>query len=259
MHGHAPGLELALALPPVLALACYLAGVGGERRRGRPWPVRRTAAWVAGVVVAAIAPIVGFSPVFGAGLVAHTAMHLLAGMLAPILLVLGAPVTLALRSMATVPARRLARLLRSGPIRVLTHPVVAAAIALVPLWWIIQPSTFELLSANALAHGLVLAHLLLAGYLFTASIVGVDPAPHRAGFRLRAVVLVGAIAAHAIMAKLLVATAPGAAASAELEAAARLMYTGGDLIELGLVAVFCAQWYRAARPRRPAALRAAAR
>lgn len=259
MHEHAPGLVLALALPFAVALVTYLLAARAGRGQGRPWPTARTTAWAAGVAIAASAPVIGFSSWFGGELAAHMMMHLLAGMLAPMLLVLGAPVTLALRSLATVPARRLARTLKSAPLRFVTHPVVAALLNLVPLWWIIQPSTAVALSANGLLHSVVFAHVLFAGYLFTASIIGVDPSPHRASFALRAGVLVLAIAAHSIMAKLLVAGVPAGQPDVELEAAARLMYSGGDLLELMLVAVFCAQWYRAARPRVRARAAAAAR
>lgn len=248
MHQHASGVLLAFALPFVIALLAYLLAVRAEHRRGRAWPARRTASWTGGVLVAAGASAIGFSSWLGAGFVAHMTMHLLAGMLAPVLLVLGAPVTLALRSLAPVPARRLSRLLKSRPLRVLTHPVTAALISLVPLWWIIQASTAVALAANGLLHAVVFVHVLLAGYLFTASIVGIDPSPHRAGFALRAVVLVLAIAAHGIMAKLLVARAPENGPD-DLQTAARLMYSGGDLFELVLVTVFCLQWYRASRPR----------
>jgi putative membrane protein len=242
-----------MALPLTIAVVGYLAGVHSERGRGRAWPVRRACSWLAGVAVAGAAPLVGGVEALDP-LVAHMAMHLLAGMLAPLLLVLGAPVTLALRTLPLVPARRLARLLRSRPVAAITHPIVAAALTIAPLWWLMQPATVGGLQTNPLLHAFVVAHFLLAGYLFTASIVGIDPSPHRAGFPLRAAVLVGSIAVHGILAKLLVARSPGEVPAAELEAAARLMYTGGDVLELALAAVFCAQWYRSARPRRRTSL-----
>lgn len=249
MHEHAPGLALLAALPALLAMACYLGGAASERRRGRPWPARRIAAWTAGVGVLLTAQLIGSVPMAGGALVPHMAVHVLVGMLAPILLVLGAPVTLALRTLAIVPARRLARMLRSRPVALLTHPVVAAALNLAPLWWLIQPETVDRMRSDVLLHAFVFAHLLFAGYLFTASIVGIDPSPHRAGFRLRAIVLVCSIAVHAVLPKLLVASAPDGVPGAELETAARVMYTGGDLVELALVTVFCLQWYRSARTR----------
>lgn len=251
MHAHAPGLALLLALPLTIAIVGYVGGVVSERRRERAWPVRRTCSWLAGVAVAGVAPLVGGVDALDP-FVAHMAMHLLAGMLAPLLLVLGAPVTLALRTLPIVPARRLALLLRSRPVAAVTHPVVAATLTLAPLWWLMQPATVERMQAHPLLHALVIAHFLLAGYLFAASIVGVDPSPHRASFPLRAAVLVGSIAVHGILAKLLVARSPEELAAAELETAARLMYSGGDVLELALAAVFCAQWYRSARPRQGA-------
>ena len=73
-------------------------------------------------------------------------------------------------------------------------------------------------------------HVLAAGYLFTAAVVGVDPAPHRATPAVRATVLVLASAAHGILAKHLYADGWGSGAM--------VMYYG-DVIEVTLAALLC--------------------
>jgi putative membrane protein len=100
-------------------------------------------------------------------------------------------------------------------------------------------------------HYLLLGHFFVTGYLFTVSIIGIDPAPHRRSFPLRLAVLVLAIAAHSVLAKHIAGHPPGRVPATAAEQGAMLMYYGGDLLELVLVALFCAQWYRATRPAAP--------
>src|SRR3954470_12186033 len=112
----------------VLAGIGYVVAASTIRRRGGWWPGRRSVCWCAGVAVAAAAMS---GPLSGAAyhdLRVHMLGHLALGMAAPLLLVAAAPVTCALRVLPVVPARRLARLLRARPVRVVTHPCTAAVL-----------------------------------------------------------------------------------------------------------------------------------
>lgn len=239
---------LILVLPFLFAAVFYAGGVAASRRRGRSWPGYRTLAWMAGVTAALAAFVGPLADAAHADFRAHMATHLLAGMLAPLLLVMAAPVTLALRAMDVVPARRLSRVLRSTP-AVVTHPVSAALLSVGTLWLVYRTPLFEVMTGDPFAHLALLVHFLLAGYLFTASIVGADPSPHRASFRMRAVVLIAAVAAHSTLAKMLYAQPPPRVPGGEARDGAMLMYYGGDAIELCLIVLLCAQCYRATRPR----------
>ncbi|WP_240605817.1 cytochrome c oxidase assembly protein [Planctomonas deserti] len=250
MHDHA---AVPLALVPVvwvaaaLAAAAYLGAIRSSRRRGR-WPFPRTAAWLAGVALAAGAVHLALSPV-GAGFVGHMTSHLLLGMLAPLLLVLAAPGTLALRSLPVVPARRLSAVLRSGPVRVLTHPVPAVVLNVGGLWLLYATPLYGAMHANPLLLAAVHAHVFAAGYLFTFSIAGPDPAPHRPALAVRAVVLLAAIAGHSVLAKYLYAHPPAGVSAADAATGSQLMYYGGDAIELCLIVALGTAWYRSTRPR----------
>ena len=90
--------------------------------------------------------------------------------------------------------------------------------------------------------------MLLAGWVFTAAILQVDPAPHPHGHPLRAGVLVAFLALHAILSKHVYAHPPAGVGVAEAQAGAQLMYYGGDWIDLVLIAVFCLDWYRRTAP-----------
>ena len=245
-HLHAGGgaADAVLLLPLAVAAVAYVAAIG-ERRRGRGWPLWRAAAWLAGLTAAGLGFAGPLAHAAHDGFVAHMAVHVLAGMVAPLLPVLAAPVTLALRTLATVPACRLSALLRTGPIRVLEPPVVAALLDVGALWVLYLTPLHRLMTQGPILHLLVTAHFLAAGCLFTGSLVAVDPSPHRASLPVRASVLVLALAAHGILAKLLYAHPPAGVPVAEAHAGAQFMFSAGDAVHLALLALLGAEWYRA--------------
>ncbi|WP_454051135.1 cytochrome c oxidase assembly protein [Cellulomonas sp. Marseille-Q8402] len=247
-------LDVAVALALVGAAAGYVAALVLARSR-TPWPVRRTVLWLLGLACVGAALLGPLATAARTSFTAHAAGHLLLGMLGPLLLVLGAPVTLALRALPVTGARSLVRLLRAPPVRVVTHPVVAGTLDAGGLWLLYGTDLFARMHASPALHGLVHLHVLVAGYLFTASVVGRDPDPHRASVQLRSAALIVFIAAHAVLAKWLYAHPPAGADQADARVGAQLMYYGGDAVDVTLVVLLLAGWYAATRPR-PAGLAA---
>jgi len=247
--GSAPTVDIALALLAAGAVAAYIAGVVISRRRGRPWPTGRAVLWCCGVAAGAASVIGPLADAAHDSFVAHMTTHLLAGMVAPVLLVLAAPVTLALRSLAVTPARRLSRVLGSAPARFVAHPITATVLSAGGLWLIYVTPIVDAMREVLLVHVAVHAHLLLAGYLFTAAVIGLDPRPHPSSRALVVAVIVLAMAAHAILAKYLYANPPEGFAVADVRAGAQVMYYAGAWVEAVVVVIFCARWYRAAAPR----------
>ena len=246
-------------LLPAAAVA-YLAAVVAVVRRGGWWPAGRTACWLAGLAAAAAAVTRPLATAAHHDFPAHMAGHLLLGMAAPPLLVLAAPVTLALRALPVGHARTLSRVLGSRPVRVVTHPVTAAALDAGGLWLLYTTGLYRAMGEQPWLHAAVQVHVLVAGFLFTAAMIGVDPAPHRPGRPARAVVLIAFLAAHAILARHLWGHPPAGVPEDAARTGAELMYYGGDMIHLAVIVVFCAQWYRAADPdRRPVAPRVGTR
>jgi putative membrane protein len=241
-------------LLPAIALAA--AGLLYARRattlatRGRPVPAAKQVSFFAGLLLLAVALA---SPLHGVAeerlFWVHMVQHLLLGMFAPLALVLAAPVTLLL-GVLPVAARGTARgLLRSRALHGLAHPATAAVLDMGGLYLLYLTPLYALTTTDVLAHHVVNLHVLLAGCLFTWSIAGPDPAPRRPTITLRALVLVAAGAAHAYLAKLLHARAPelppgGSPDPDQVQAAAQLMYYGGDLAELALAVALFATWYR---------------
>jgi putative membrane protein len=89
-------------------------------------------------------------------------------------------------------------------------------------------------------HGLVSVHMLAAGCLLVAVLVGPDPMPGRGRPAVRAAVLIAVAASHAVLAKHLYASPPAGVASAET--GAMLLYFGGDAVELALAVLLCRRW-----------------
>lgn len=117
-----PGLLLGLALTATL----YLLGVrragrrGGQHRSG--WPLTRTVAFLASLAAVAVALESGLDGYAEELLSIHMVQHLVLALVAAPLLLAGAPVTLALRSLPRDPRRWLARALRGPRARVISHP-----------------------------------------------------------------------------------------------------------------------------------------
>jgi putative membrane protein len=272
-HAHPAAPALAAASGPALALAlllglcllapcAYLLGVRRAARQGRAWSPWRTAAFLggAGLVLAALLP--PLAPLAHHGLRAHMAQHLLLGMLGPVGLVLGAPASLALRALPRPAARALARLLRSRPLALLAHPVTALALNLGGMAALYLTPLFAALSTRPWLHVAVHVHFLAAGCAFSWAIAGVDPAPRRPSHVVRLWTLFAAMALHAALAKGMYAygwpRGTGHSA-AEREAAAQLMYYGGDLSELLLALALFRTWPRAAPGTAPGTAAGAAR
>ena len=203
-----------------------------------PWPLRRTASWLTGVAAAGAGVVL--STAHG-DLRVHMAGHLLLGMVAPLLLVLAAPVTLALRALPVGAARRLAGLLRTPPLRWVADPLVAVPANAAGLWLLYGTGLHAALAHRPVAAALVALHVLVSGYLATAAVLGVDPAPHRRGVGVRAGALAAGAAAHDVLAKwLYAAPLPGIRSAEE---GARLMWDGGTVVTLLVAGVLWRRWY----------------
>jgi putative membrane protein len=260
MDGHAHGsgggsarltgwelLDVAAVLALLGAAALYLSALVLARSRS-PWPVRRTVLWLVGLGCVGAAVLGPLATAARTSFTAHTTGHLLLGMLGPLLLVLGTPVTLALRALPVRAARALVRVLRAPVVAVVTHPVVAGTLDAGGLW-LLYGDLYSRMHTSPALHGLVHLHVLLAGYLFTASVVGRDPDPHRASVRVRSAALVVFIAVHAILAKWLYAHPPAGVDPVDARTGAQLMYYGGDAVDLTLVVLLLGGWYAATKPR----------
>ncbi|MPY59989.1 cytochrome c oxidase assembly protein [Streptomyces spongiae] len=187
-----PGLFTRWHFDPLFAFGTaaaallYLAGVRKLRARGDTWPVGRTVSWLLGMAVTVLATMSGLA-VYGKVLFSvHMGQHMILAMTVPILLVLGAPATLALRALPAAakgepdgPREVLLKLLHSRYVKVVSHPAVAGLLFIGSAFAVYYTSLFETLMRSHLGHMVMLVHFLAAGLLFFWVVIGIDPGPRR--------------------------------------------------------------------------------
>ncbi|WP_189060822.1 cytochrome c oxidase assembly protein [Longimycelium tulufanense] len=196
--------DLIYGTASIVLAVLYLAGVRRLRRRGDAWPVGRTLAWVAGCATILLATSSGIGRYAPAVFSVHMGGHMLLSMLAPILLVLGAPVTLALRALPPAgrdappgPREWLLALVHSPVSRVLTHPLVALALFVGSFFGLYFSGLFDVALYQHWAHLAMNAHFLLVGYVFFWPVIGIDPAPRKLPPLGRLGLLLAAMGFHA--------------------------------------------------------------
>ena len=188
----------------ITAVALYVKGVVVLTRRGDKWPVGRTISFALGVSA------IDFATSGGLGLYAqfsfsyHMIAHMILGMIAPIGIVLGAPITLALR---TLPQARnkdergvrgtLLAALHSKLAIFYTNPIVALAFFDGSLFALYFTDLFASMMQSHIGHLFMNIHFILAGLLFFHVIIGIDPNPRRIPHLVRIVVVFTAMSIHA--------------------------------------------------------------
>ena len=197
----ADGLMLGLL---IFIVALYIKGVVILTRRGDKWPVGRTIAFALGISA------VDFATSGGLGLYSHFAFanhmmaHMVLGMIAPIGIVLGAPITLALR---TLPLGRnqqesgirgiFIELLHSKLSKFYTNPVVALVIFDGSLFALYFTPLFGNIMQGHSGHFFMSLHFLLAGFLFFQVLIGIDPLPRKVPHIAKIIVIFAAMSIHA--------------------------------------------------------------
>jgi putative copper resistance protein D len=197
------------SIDPLWLLVCafgiffYIAGVVRLRRRGDAWPWHRAVLWTLGLLLLFYVTNGGVT-VYGNYLfTAHMAAHMALGMMVPIFLVAGAPVTLAMRAIhkrddGSRGSREwilLAVHSRYG--RLISHPIFATVNFVGSLWLFYYTPIFRWAITDHIGHEWMVIHFLLAGYLFVQSLIGIDPGPSRLSYPLRLVQLFAAMTVHA--------------------------------------------------------------
>jgi cytochrome c oxidase assembly factor CtaG len=244
----------------VLAVAAtYLYGVRVLRRRGDTWPWPRTLCFVGlglgSIVVATQSALAAYDTVL---LSAHMAQHMLLSMLAPVFLALGAPVTLALRTLTRTPRGWLLALLHSRVAKVLSFPVVAFALYVLSPWALYLTGWYEATLRSPYLHEMLHVHFLLVGSLFFWPLLGVDPVPGRVPHPFRLLTVFATLPFHAFLGVTVMSMttliardwyagldlAWGPTPAEDQELAGGLLWGSGDVVGLVIFGVLFVQWVR---------------
>ncbi|MFE5893001.1 cytochrome c oxidase assembly protein [Streptomyces sp. NPDC056462] len=203
------GRGLAWSADPFFLVAClvglalYAWGVVRLARRGDKWPVGRTVSYVAGVLSVMLVMCTGLNDYGMVMFSVHMVQHMVISMLSPILLLLGAPMTLALRAMPPAgrgrkgPREWLLALLHSRYMRIITHPAFTIPLFIASLYALYFTPMFDFLMGSKPGHIAMMVHFLAVGVVFFWPIIGVDPGPHRPGYLMRMLELFAGMPFHA--------------------------------------------------------------
>ncbi|MFC4949995.1 cytochrome c oxidase assembly protein [Pseudonocardia sp. GCM10023141] len=196
--------DLIFGTAAVAMAVLYALAVRRLRRRGDTWATGRLIAWLAGCAALLVATSSGLGTYGPAMFSVHMAQHMILAMLVPILLVLGAPVTLALRALPTSgragppgPREWLLAGIHSPVARWLTNPLVSLPLFVGGYYALYFSGLFAAALPEHWAHVLMNIHFLVVGWLFFWPLVGVDPAPRRLQPAARLGVVFASVPFHA--------------------------------------------------------------
>ncbi|MET7641432.1 cytochrome c oxidase assembly protein [Streptomyces sp. NPDC005438] len=246
----------------LLALGLYLWGVVRLRRRGDEWPWGRTCGFVVGVLTVALVMCTGLGDYGMVLFSVHMVQHMVVSMLSPILLLLGAPVTLALRALPASagsgrgPRELLVALLHSRYLRVVTHPAFTIPLFIASLYALYFTPLFDTLMRTQPGHLAMMVHFLAVGLVFFWPIMGVDPGPHRPGYVMRMLELFAGMPFHAFFGiALMMGTEPmvstfahppaslGVSALEDQQAAGGIAWAFSEIPSLFVLLALLFQWY----------------
>lgn len=205
--------DLIFGSAAVIFAALYVAALVRLRRRGDKWPPGRTVSWLLGCLVLLFATSSGVGRYMPAMFSMHMVVHMCLSMLIPILLVLGAPVTLALRALPAAgrddpPGMRewLLAALHSRFSRILTNPVVATVLFVAGFYGLYLSNLFDITASSHAGHLAMNLHFLLSGYLFYWVVIGVDPTPRPIPPLAKVAVVFASLPLHAFFGVVLMGT-----------------------------------------------------
>ena len=252
-------------LPLLLVLlpgAAYVVGVWRLTARGDRWPVGRTVSFlVGGLGTIALVTMSGIAAYDTSLFAVHMVQHMLLSMVATVFLALGAPVTLALRTLPQGPRGLLLRLLHSRFAEVMSFPLIPWVLFVASPFALYFSGWYAATLDSTVLHELLHVHFLLVGSLFFWPLLGVDPVPGRSGHPFRMLLVAATLPFHAFLGVAIMSVEPdgrgllagehylplhGLAESVyQQQLGGGLLWASGDIIGLMFLAVLLTQWMRA--------------
>ncbi|MER7005687.1 cytochrome c oxidase assembly protein [Dactylosporangium sp. NPDC000555] len=251
---HASWLTLVL----LAAVGLYLAGVVKLRRRGDDWPVARTVLFlVPGLGSIAAVTMSGIEQYDTTLLSVHMIQHMILSMIAPIFLALGAPMTLALRTLPAGGRKALLAVTHSRPVRILAFPLVAFGFFVVTPFVLYFTGIYGLTMRHEWIHELTHAHFIAVGCLFFWPLVGLDPLPGRWPYPARALLMFLSTPFHTVLGLTIMQSKTllggdwypslhlsWADPAADQVVAGGILWAGGEFVSVTMLAVLVVQWMR---------------
>jgi cytochrome c oxidase assembly factor CtaG len=248
-----------LTLGLIVTAALYLYGVRRLTARGDAWPVARTIFFLGGGLVPIAFVTIGGIGVYDDQLLSvHMIQHMVLGMIAPIFLALGAPVTLALRTFPTRPRAWLVAALHSRIAKVLAFPLVSFALYVATPFALYFSGLFRVTLDHEWVHNLSHVHFLVVGCLFFWPLIGLDPLPGRWPYPARALMMLISTPFHAVLGLTIMSmTTPiggdyypnlhlaWSNVMSDQRVAGGILWAGGEVVSVTMLAALVVQWMKA--------------
>ncbi len=249
--------EPVVAVLVIVTAGLYLYGVHRLRSRGDRWSLWRTLSFnvlgLGSAVVATMSAVGTYDTVL---LSVHMVQHMVLNMLVPIFLALGAPITLALRTLPSRPRRLLVRTIHSRVAKTLTFPLVAMAIFVANPFVLYFSGLYEATLRNAVLHDLSHLHFVAVGCLWFWPLLGLDPMPLRPAYPLRMLAAFATVPFHAFLGVAIMSMTDviaadwytsldrqwGASLLSDQRTAGAILWAAGDLVALLILGVLFLQW-----------------
>ena len=250
--------QWSMAIGIAIAGALYFAGLVVLHRRGDRWPVRRSFSFLLGglgsIALATMSALGTYDTVLFS---VHVVQHMTLMMVAPMFLALGAPVTLALRTLSNRPRGMLLAVLHSRFARVLTFAPLTLALFIATPFALYYSPFYEISLRSGFWHAFLHLHFLIIGCLLMWPLVGIDPVPGRISYPLRLLVLFLMLPFHAFLGISIMSLTTLIAESWYLAfnrtwppsplddqyLAGGIMWASGDAVALLMLMALFAQWY----------------
>jgi len=242
----------------LVAAAVYLYGVYKLRLRGDHWPAGRTVAFLLGGLgsIAAVT-VTGVEAYDDTLLSIHMVQHMTLSMVGPIFLALGAPVTLALRTMPKNPRQVLLSVLHSRVVKVLTFPLVAFGIFIANPFILYFTNVYRLALEHEWLHEVVHVHFIVTGCLFFWPLLGLDPLPNRWPYPGRALLMVLSVPFHTVLGLTIMQSKTLLAGDYypslhltwsnpwnDQVVAGGILWAGGELVSVTMLGILIMQWIK---------------
>ena len=241
-----------------LAGGLYLLGVRKMHKGTNPWPISRTVSFLTGLgwlLIAVASPLASYDTVLFS---VHMVQHMMLAMLGPLFLVLGAPITLALRTLPPRGRALVLTVIHSRVAAVLTHPVVAGAIFVINPFVLYFSGLYEQTLEHPWLHDANHIHFVMVGTLWYSTLLAIDPLPRRPEYPIRVIAVFLTLPFHAWLGVAIMSMSTliagdwylvmdrpwGASPLSDQKTAGGILWVSGDLIGLVVFAALFRGWIK---------------
>ena len=241
----------------VAAAGVYLWGVARLRRRGDGWTGGRTACFLIGLLLVAVALCSGLEAYDTTLVSVHMVQHMVLSMLSPIFLALGAPVTLALRTLPHGPRAVVLKILHSRVAKFYAFPLVSFSLYIATPFALYFSGLYRLSLQYESVHTLVHIHLVAVGCLFYWPLIGLDPVPGRVAYPMRALLMFLSTPFHTVLGLTVMQSSdllggdwyPSLGLTwtdpfSDQRLAGGILWAGGEFVAVAMLAALVVQWMR---------------